>query len=212
MLRLDAIAFIWKRMGTNCQNQPEVHAITQALRAVARIACPAVLFKAEAIVGPQDLVPYLGQGTHHGKVSDLAYHNGLMVQIWSMLAAQDARLAAHALQAIPPVPSTTAWITYARCHDDIGWAIDDDGRRRGRAERLRAPAVPVRLLRRATSRARGPAAWSSRRTRPPATAGSAAPRPAWPGSSSAASAADADLGSAGCSWRTRSSWAAAASR
>ena len=41
VFRLDAIAFIWKRMGTNCQNQPEVHAITQALRAVARIACPA---------------------------------------------------------------------------------------------------------------------------------------------------------------------------
>lgn len=124
VLRLDAIAFVWKRLGTNCQNQPEVHAITQALRAVTRIACPAVLFKAEAIVAPQDLVHYLGQGTHHGKVSDIAYHNSLMVQIWSMLAAGDATLAAHALRAIPPVPSTTTWVTYVRCHDDIGWAID----------------------------------------------------------------------------------------
>jgi len=124
VLRLDAIAFVWKRLGTNCQNQPEVHAITQALRSLARIACPAVLFKAEAIVAPQDLVHYLGRGTHHGKVSDIAYHNSLMVQIWSMLAAQDATLAAHALRAIPPVPSTTTWVTYARCHDDIGWAID----------------------------------------------------------------------------------------
>ena len=60
VLRLDAIAFIWKRLGTNCQNQPEVHALTQALRTVARIACPAMLFKAEAIVGPQDLPAYLG--------------------------------------------------------------------------------------------------------------------------------------------------------
>ena len=124
VLRLDAIAFVWKRLGTNCQNQPEVHAITQALRAVARIACPAVLFKAEAIVAPQDLVHYLGQGAHHGKVSDIAYHNSLMVQIWSMLAAGDATLAAHALRAIPPVPASTTWVTYARCHDDIGWAID----------------------------------------------------------------------------------------
>ena len=126
VLRLDAIAFVWKRLGTNCQNQPEVHAITQALRAVARIACPAVLFKAEAIVAPQDLVHYLGQGAHHGKVSDIAYHNSLMVQIWSMLATREATLAAHALRAIPPVPSTTTWVTYIRCHDDIGWAIDDD--------------------------------------------------------------------------------------
>ncbi|HEX6248598.1 MAG TPA: alpha-amylase family protein [Nocardioidaceae bacterium] len=125
VFRLDAIAFLWKRLGTSCQNQPEVHALTQALRAVTRIACPAVVFKAEAIVGPQDLLAYLGQGEHYAKVSDLAYHNSLMVQVWSMLASQDARLAAHALQQLPPPPPTTAWITYVRCHDDIGWAIDD---------------------------------------------------------------------------------------
>jgi amylosucrase len=125
IFRLDAVAFLWKRMGTNCQNQPEVHALTQALRAVARMACPAVAFKAEAIVGPADLVHYLGQGHHHGKVSDLAYHNTLMVQVWSMLAAGDAQLAVQALRALPAAPTTTAWITYVRCHDDIGWAIDD---------------------------------------------------------------------------------------
>ena len=125
VLRLDAIAFVWKRLGTSSQNQPEVHAITQALRAVARIATPALAFKAEAIVGPADLVQYFGTGGHHGKVSDLAYHNSLMVQIWSMLAAGNVQLAAHALRALPATPSTTAWITYLRCHDDIGWAIDD---------------------------------------------------------------------------------------
>ena len=126
VFRLDAIAFTWKRLGTSCQNQPEVHDLTQALRTVARIACPATLFKAEAIVGPHDLPAYLGQGDHRGKVSDLAYHNVLMVHVWSMLASRDARLASIALQALPAVPPTTAWITYARCHDDIGWAIDDE--------------------------------------------------------------------------------------
>jgi amylosucrase len=126
VFRLDAIAFTWKRMGTDCQNQPEVHALTQALRTVARIACPAVIFKAEAIVGPQDLVAYLGTGERAGKVSDLAYHNGLMVQIWSMLASRDARLAVRALQGLATPPSTTAWVTYARSHDDIGWAVSDD--------------------------------------------------------------------------------------
>jgi amylosucrase len=125
VLRLDAIAFLWKRLGTNCQNQPEVHSIAQALRALIRIACPAVLLKAEAIVAPDDLVHYLGRGRHHGKVSDLAYHNTLMVQIWSMLATQDVTLAVRALQELPSVPITTAWICYLRCHDDIGWAIDD---------------------------------------------------------------------------------------
>ncbi len=125
VVRLDAIAFTWKRMGTSCQNQPEVHALTQALRSVARIACPALAFKAEAIVGPRDLPPYLGQGEHTGKVSDLAYHNSLMVQAWSMVATKDVRLTAYALRALPPVHPSSTWVTYLRCHDDIGWAIDD---------------------------------------------------------------------------------------
>lgn len=134
VLRLDAIAFLWKRMGTICQNEPEVHQLTQALRAAARIAAPALVFKAEAIVGPDEVVHYLGQGRHHGKVSDLAYHNSLMVQVWSMLATRDARLATQALGRFPPVPTTTAWITYLRCHDDIGWAIDDADARAGQAD------------------------------------------------------------------------------
>jgi amylosucrase len=124
-LRLDAIAFLWKRLGTNCQNQPEVHGITRALRAVARIAAPSLVFKAEAIVSPGDLVKYLGVGEYAGAVSDLAYHNSLMVQIWSALATNDTRLLVQALDSFPPKPTTTAWATYLRCHDDIGWAIDD---------------------------------------------------------------------------------------
>jgi amylosucrase len=125
VLRLDAIAFTWKRLGTSCQNQPEVHALTQALRTVARIACPALAFKAEAIVGPRDLVQYLGVGSHAGRVSDLAYHNSLMVQVWSMLAAGNVVLARQALGSLPATPPTGTWICYVRCHDDIGWAIDD---------------------------------------------------------------------------------------
>ena len=124
-IRLDAIAFTWKRLGTNCQNQPEVHALTQALRAAAHIMAPALIFKAEAIVGPQDVVAYLGQGEHAGKVSELAYHNSLMVQIWSGLASRDGRLLAKALSRFAAIPVTSAWATYLRCHDDIGWAIDD---------------------------------------------------------------------------------------
>ena len=75
---------------------------------------------------PPDLLAYLGQGEHHGKVSDLAYHNSLMVQIWSMLASQGRPARRPRAPAAPPAPGTTAWITYVRCHDDIGWAIADE--------------------------------------------------------------------------------------
>ncbi len=109
VLRLDAVAFLWKRMGTNCQNQPEVHDLLQALRACARIVAPAVVFKAEAIVGPDDLAAYLGVGRHRGRVSDMAYHNSLMVQFWSALATRDARLMTQVLGDLEPKPATTTW-------------------------------------------------------------------------------------------------------
>ncbi len=125
VLRLDALPFVWKRLGTDCQNQPEVHAVAAVLRALLRIVAPAVVLKAEAIVGPGELVRYLGAGRWSGRECDLAYHNTLMVQVWSTLASRDARLATQALRALPPKPAATAWATYVRGHDDIGWAVDD---------------------------------------------------------------------------------------
>jgi amylosucrase len=126
VFRLDAVAFMWKRLGTDCQNQPEVHDLLQAIRACARIAAPAVILKAEAIVAPDHLAAYLGLGRHHGRVSDMAYHNSLMVQFWSSLATRDTRLMTEVLRDLPRKPPTTAWAAYIRCHDDIGWAITED--------------------------------------------------------------------------------------
>jgi amylosucrase len=132
VLRLDAAPFLWKRLGTDCQNLPEVHELLQAFRAAVRIAAPAVAFKAEAIVAPRDLVPYLGTGKHEGKECDLAYHNVLMVLVWSTLASGRVTLLTSTLQAMPPVPPGAGWVTYVRCHDDIGWAItDEDAHRAG---------------------------------------------------------------------------------
>jgi amylosucrase len=127
VMRLDAVAFMWKRMGTNCQNQPEVHDILQALRAATRISAPAVIHKAEAIVAPRDLVPYLGQGRHAGREANLAYHNNLMVQYWSSLATRDTRLMTTTLRKhFPESFRNASWATYIRCHDDIGWAITEE--------------------------------------------------------------------------------------
>jgi amylosucrase len=126
VLRLDAVPFLWKRVGTDSQNQPEVHELLQAFRAAMRIAAPAVAFKAEAIVSPRDLVGYLGAGRHEGKECDLAYHNVLMVLLWSALASGRVGLLTHTLRAMPPVPRGSGWVTYVRCHDDIGWAITEE--------------------------------------------------------------------------------------
>ncbi len=127
VMRLDAVAFTWKRRGTNCQNQPEAHLIAQILRQFTNLAAPGVLLKAEAIVAPADLLGYLGQHGAQGERAEchLAYHNQLMVMIWSALASRDARLLAASMAALPATPGTSGWATYVRCHDDIGWAVDD---------------------------------------------------------------------------------------
>jgi amylosucrase len=129
VLRLDAAPFLWKREGTDCQNQPEVHLVLQALRALVTVAAPGVAFKAEAIVSPDQLVQYLGGHDRFRPECDLAYHNQLMVMLWSTLATRDTRLARTALSRLRPPPADTAWVTYLRCHDDIGWAVSDEDAR-----------------------------------------------------------------------------------
>ena len=148
VLRLDAVAFMWKQMGTNCQNLPQVHDILQALRAATRIAAPAVIHKAEAIVAPRDLVPYLGAGRHEGREANLAYHNNLMVHYWASLATRDTRLMTYTLRRhFPERFRNACWATYIRCHDDIGWAItEEDSAAIPAYVRLRPPALPRRLL------------------------------------------------------------------
>jgi len=126
ILRLDAVAFMWKRLGTDCENQPEAHYILQALRALSRIAAPTLLLKAEAIVPPPQLLPYLGQGEATNKECEVAYHNVFMVMLWSSLAERKVTLMTHALQQMPSIPSRTSWLTYVRCHDDIGWAVTEE--------------------------------------------------------------------------------------
>jgi amylosucrase len=123
VVRLDAVPFLWKRKGTDCQNQPEVHQLLQALRAVARIAAPGVGLLAEAIVSPAQLVTYLGTGRHEGKECDLAYNHVLMALLWSALASGRVALMTHVLCGMPMLPPGTGWVAYVRCHDDIGWAI-----------------------------------------------------------------------------------------
>jgi amylosucrase len=130
VLRFDAVAFMWKRMGTRCQSEPEVHMLLHALRAASRIAAPAVIHLEEAIVSPGEMIPYLGRGEHAGKEGNLAYHNSLMVQFWSALATRETRLMTHVLEShFPPALTNATYATYIRCHDDIGWAVTDEDAR-----------------------------------------------------------------------------------
>ncbi|MGZ4590078.1 MAG: amylosucrase [Actinomycetes bacterium] len=126
VLRLDAAPFLWKREGTDCQNQPEAHLIVQAMKGLVAVAAPALAFKVEAIVAPDQLVTYLGAHEGYRPEGDIAYNNQLMVMLWSSLASRDVGLARSALGRMRSIPPDTAWVTYLRCHDDIGWAVSDE--------------------------------------------------------------------------------------
>jgi amylosucrase len=124
ILRLDAVAFIWKRLGTDSENQPEAHMIIQAYNALARIVCPALLFKSEAIVHPDEVVKYIGLGE-----AQLSYNPLLMALCWEALATREVRLLARSLATRWQIQPGCAWVNYLRGHDDIGWTFDDDDAR-----------------------------------------------------------------------------------
>ena len=125
VLRLDAVPFLWKRMGTNCQNLPEAVHILAAYRALVRMVAPGVLFKSEAIVAPDDIIKYLGAGGMEGKVCEIGYNATLMNHMWHALASENTHLLRSTLSQLPAIPKEAIWLNYIRCHDDIGWGISD---------------------------------------------------------------------------------------
>jgi glycosidase len=121
ILRLDAVAFIWKQMGTSCENLPQAHTLIQAFNALVRIAAPAMLFKSEAIVHPDDVASYISWGE-----SPISYNPTLMALLWEALATRDIKLLRHSMNKRFALPNDCAWVNYVRCHDDIGWTFADE--------------------------------------------------------------------------------------
>ncbi len=121
VLRFDALAFIWKELGTSCENLPQAHTLIRAFNAVARIAAPGLLFLSEAIVHPDDVIQYIGP-----EECQLSYNPLLMALLWNTLATREVNLLAQALRERHALPPGSAWVNYVRCHDDIGWTFSDE--------------------------------------------------------------------------------------
>jgi len=121
VIRLDAVAFIWKEMGTTCENLPKAHTLIQAFNAVARIASPALIFKSEAIVHPDDVVKYIAPDE-----CQISYNPLLMALLWNSLATRKVNLLSKSLAERFSIHPETAWVNYVRVHDDIGWTFSDE--------------------------------------------------------------------------------------
>ena len=126
ILRIDAPAFIWKQMGTNCQNLPMAHTLLRLIKQCVIVATPGMAILGEAIVAPKDILKYFGTGAYTARECDFAYNATQMALQWDMLATGDTRVMLAAQYLVLQKPFGTSWITYTRCHDDIGLAYDDD--------------------------------------------------------------------------------------
>ena len=121
IFRLDAVAFIWKELGTSCENLPEAHTILQGFNAITQVVAPSILFKSEAIVHPDEVIKYISP-----LECQLSYNPLLMALLWNSLATREVNLLSQALEERFELPEGTAWVNYVRCHDDIGWTFSDD--------------------------------------------------------------------------------------
>ena len=125
ILRIDAPAFIWKQLGTTCQNLPQAHSLLRLLKQCVQVAAPGIALLGEAIVAPKEIMKYFGTGLYTAKECDFAYNATQMALQWDALATGDTRVMLAAQHELLQKPYGTSWITYTRCHDDIGLGYDD---------------------------------------------------------------------------------------
>ncbi len=125
IVRLDAVAFLWKKVGTACQNEREAHLILQLMKDCCQVTAPGVLFIAEAIVAPLEIIRYFGEDAVIAKECEIAYNATLMALLWDAVATRNALLLNQGILSLPTKLDRATWLNYIRCHDDIGLGFDD---------------------------------------------------------------------------------------
>jgi amylosucrase len=126
VLRLDAVAFLWKKIGTTCQNERNAHLVLQLMKDCCQVTAPGVLFIAEAIVAPVEVIKYFGEDAIVAKECEIAYNATFMALLWDGIATKNAKLLNQGLKNLPAKLERATWLNYVRCHDDIGFGFDDN--------------------------------------------------------------------------------------
>ena len=122
IIRLDATPYIWKTLGTNCRNLPQVHTLVRIMHMAAEVVCPGTLLLGEVVMEPSKVVPYFG--TVEKPECQMLYNVTTMASTWHTVATRDVRLLKHQLGTVFALPKQYTFLNYLRCHDDIGWGLD----------------------------------------------------------------------------------------
>ncbi len=124
VIRLDAVPYIWKELGTNCRNLPTVHKLVRMMRIISEIVCPSVLLLGEVVMEPSKVAPYFG--TPEKPECHMLYNVTTMASTWHTVATRDVRLLNRQMEQLSALPKDYVFLNYLRCHDDIGWGLDYD--------------------------------------------------------------------------------------
>ena len=124
VIRLDAVPYIWKELGTQCRNLPQVHTIVRMMRMICEIVCPSVLLLGEVVMEPSKIAPYFG--TVEKPECAMLYNVTTMASTWNTVATRDVRLIERQFNELARLPKNYVFLNYLRCHDDIGWGLDYD--------------------------------------------------------------------------------------
>lgn len=124
IIRIDAVPYIWKVLGTNCRNLPQVHSIVRMMRMICEIVCPAVILLGEVVMEPSKVVPYFG--SVEKPECHMLYNVTTMASTWHTVATADVRLLRRQMDIVSKLPKEYVFLNYLRCHDDIGWGLDYD--------------------------------------------------------------------------------------
>lgn len=122
IIRIDAVPYIWKQLGTNCRNLPQVHSIVRIMRIISEIVCPGVLLLGEVVMAPDKVVPYFG--SVEKPECHMLYNVTTMATTWNTVATKDALLLKQQMDVVNSLPKDYVFLNYLRCHDDIGWGLD----------------------------------------------------------------------------------------
>jgi amylosucrase len=125
ILRLDAVAFLWKKIGSTCQNEREAHLLLQLMKDCCQVTAPGVLFIAEAIVAPVEIAKYFGEDAINAKECEIAYNATFMALMWDAVATKQTNLLSIGVKNLPTKLERATWLNYIRCHDDIGLGFSD---------------------------------------------------------------------------------------
>ncbi len=116
MIRLDAVAFLWKELGTPCIHLPQTHEIVKLLRDVVDAVAPGVLLITETNVPHEENISYFGRGDE----AHLVYQFSLPPLVLHAIQQGTGRYLTRWARGLAPLPAGCTYLNFTASHDGIG--------------------------------------------------------------------------------------------